>query len=161
METLRHTQMKAKTFHRHYCASPPSDRLINLPLHCSPESQIFIGIDLMSSHSHHRLNLSLFPGSTAPMRLWFIVLSNSYMYCILCVRCKNAIHLKLAAAERCSSSAPPLDSRTPVKESICKGTFYKLYQHDGFHLLSLCSFVQLDFSISISGIDFYFYFLCK
>lgn len=55
-------------------------------------------------------------------------------------------------------SVPPLDSRTPVKESICKGTFYKLYQHDGFHLLSLCSLVQLDFSISISGIDFYFIF---
>lgn len=63
------------------------------------------------------------------------------------MRCKNAIHLKRAAA-----ALLPL-----WRESVCKGIFYKLYQHDGFHLLSLCSFVQLDFSISISGIDFLFF----
>lgn len=154
LETLGHTQMKAKTFHRHYCASPPSDRLIKLPLRCSPWVSDFhwhwFDVFTLSLWVYH-ITASIpppFPGSAAPMGLWFIVLSNSYMSCILCMRCKNAIHLKRAAA-----ALLPL-----WRESVCKGIFYKLHQHDGFHLLSLCSFVQLDFSISISGIDSFFFF---
>lgn len=66
--------------------------------------------------------------------------------CFSCV-CAHFAKVPFIWSDRLNGAAAAVHPH----RSFRKGTFSTLFRHDGLHLLSLCSFLQLDSSISILG----------
>lgn len=152
-ECLTHTLAKPK----HLIVVPlPSHSSFRRPNEAAAllwtiDSQTFTRIDLMSS-----LSGSI---TSRPERLYFWVLqpwccsgcrasalfdffhSSAKTFLCLCTVCKSAIHFSDGLNGAAAAAHPHI--------LLCKGTFSTLFRHDGVHLLSSCSFLQLDSSISI------------